>query len=90
MPTYTYFDSKTNETIGLFQSMKEREQFLKDNSHMHQTLETPIAQIDPIMLGHLNKEGQEFQTNVINRIRDSVPGNNIKQSSRFAQNLSEI
>lgn len=70
-------------------SMSEREQYLEDNPHMQQTLVNVLPYVDPIMLGRLNKEGRNFQTNVIDRIAQTVPGNNLK-NSRFRQNLNQI
>ncbi len=89
MPTYTYFDTINNEELSLFQSMAEREQFLIDNPYIHQTLVNTNAYLDPMLMGKMNKEGKAFKTNVLDRIRDTVPGNNLKQS-RFNQNLGEI
>lgn len=89
MPTYTFFDTTAKEEVSLFMSMSEREQYLEDNPHMQQTLVNVLPYVDPIMLGRLNKEGRNFQTNVIDRIAQTVPGNNLK-NSRFRQNLNQI
>lgn len=89
MPTYDYLNTLNDEQVSLFQTMAEREQFLIDNPYMQQLLVHTVAQIDPIMLGRLNKEGKNFQSAVIDRIKNTVPGNNLKQS-RFSQNLGEV
>lgn len=69
--------------------MAERERYLDDNPHIHQTLVSSNAYLDPMLMGKLNKEGKAFKTNVLDRIRDTVPGNNMRDS-RFNQNLGEI
>jgi len=89
MPTYTYHNNETNEDFELFQTMSEREQYLIDNPRTQQTLVHTTAHIDPIMLGRLNKEGANFQSQVIDRIAHTIPGNNMK-NSRFRQNIKEI
>lgn len=38
MPTYNFIDTTTDELIEVFMSISERDEFIKENPHMQQTL----------------------------------------------------
>lgn len=38
MPTYDFRNAETGEVFERFMSISDKEQFLKDNPHLHQTL----------------------------------------------------
>lgn len=64
MPTYTFLNTETNETIDKFLSMAEREEFLKNNPHMKQQLTAPAIG-DPLRMG-IRKPADGFRDLVNN------------------------
>ena len=41
MPTYEFIDTKTNEQFEMFMSIAQREEFLKENTHIKTVLSAP-------------------------------------------------
>jgi len=41
MPTYTFFNEKTNETFDRFMSISAKEQFLAENVDIKQVIQAP-------------------------------------------------
>ncbi len=92
MPEYTFENTLTKDIITLDMSMKEREEYLANNPTHQQILIKAPALLDPMMMGKLSPSGKLFQSTVLDRMKKSIPGNNIAaQQKRFgAGNVSEI
>jgi len=50
MPTYTFINTETNESEDKLMSIAERDEYLKNNPHIQQSLATPNFG-DPVRLG---------------------------------------
>ena len=50
MPTYTFYNTKTNEQFNDFMSWSERENYLKDNPHIEPMLTTAALVGDHIIM----------------------------------------
>ena len=50
MPTYTFLNTETDETETKFMTISEREEYLKENPHIKQTLSSPVLG-DSVRLG---------------------------------------
>ena len=81
MPTYTFRNKETDEEFTLSMKMDEREPYLKQNPHIEQIFTIPRIG-DSVRLG-VTKPNTDFHKHVIGKIADTVPGNNIKQNSRY-------
>jgi hypothetical protein len=61
MPTYTFFNTETGEHFEeFFTSFKAKDEYLKDNLEIQQTLTTGLPLIDPTRLGRV-KPSNEFR-----------------------------
>ena len=81
MPNYTFINTETDEEYVENMSNVERELYLENNPKIRQVI-IPISIGDPVRLG-ITKPPADFQKNILGRIRDAVPGNNIDQQSKF-------
>lgn len=77
---YEFRKIGTEEYFQIEMPMGEREQWLKDNPDMEQVLRQFPAMVDPIKLGRMNPAMKDFQKNVVGRMRDSIPNNNLRDS----------
>jgi len=72
MPRYSFINKETKEEFDLEMKIAEREEYLKLNPHVEQIIKS-MNLVDPVGIG-VTKPPAEFQTNVIKRIADNVPG----------------
>ena len=72
MPTYTFYDTVTQEEYEEFMSMSELDEYKKINTHVNQVY-TPIALVGDHMMGVGPKTDGGFQENM-QRIAQAHPG----------------
>lgn len=72
MPTYTFYDTVTQEEYEEFMSMSELDEYKKINSHVNQVY-TPIALVGDHMMGVGPKTDGGFKENM-QRIAAAHPG----------------
>lgn len=77
---YTFRKKGTEDYFELEMLMSEREVYLENNPDIEQVLVTFPTMIDPMRLGRMNKTQRDFQKNVIGRMKDAIPQNNLKDS----------
>jgi hypothetical protein len=77
---YDFRYKGTEEYFQLSMPMSDREKYLEDNPNVEQVLLVAPPLADPMRLGRMNPAQRNFQKNVIGRMRDSLPGNNLKDS----------
>lgn len=86
MPTYPMFNSETNEIEEHTFSVKEYDQFLIDNPHLkrYHSPENLHVMSDGMRMSTpgTGKPDSTFEKYVINRIKETVPGNTLKQSHK--------
>jgi hypothetical protein len=87
MPIYNFENTKTGEEFSLQMSMSEREQYLKDNPDVIQTL-TRMNIGDPVGLG-VTKPPSDFQKYVLNKVK-TVPGAQSSQIEKRWQISKEV
>jgi hypothetical protein len=73
MPTYTFVNSKNNEEVTLFLSLKEREEFLKENKLFYQKM-NPSHLVSGV--GGL-KPDEGFK-DILRTVKKLNPGSNIE------------
>mgnify|MGYP003653724240 CR=1 FL=1 len=71
MPNYTFTDTTTNEQFLEFMSMSEKDEYLKNNPHILQTLITPIGLVDSVRIG-VKKPDNGFR-DVLKKIKKANP-----------------
>lgn len=79
MPTYSFRNKKTGETFDQFMSMIAREEFLKENPDLEQTLTSA-----PAFTGDHISAVQKYDTGfkeVLQRIHEKTPGSRLDKSS---------
>lgn len=72
MPTYTFFDTETQEQYEEFMSMAELDEYKKSNPHVNQVY-VPIALVGDHVMGVGPKTDGGFQENM-QRIAAAHPG----------------
>ena len=81
MPSYDFRNNETGDEFTDFMSISEKEKYLKDNPHIEQIFNC-VRLGDSVKLG-ITKPPAEFMKGVVQRIKDSVPGNNLKTKTKF-------
>lgn len=77
MPTYEFRNKETGEVTEHIMRISEREQFIKDNPHLEQTITSaPAFAGDHITL----KKDTGFKE-VLQRIHEKTPGSQLDKSS---------
>lgn len=77
MPTYEFRNKETGEVIEVFMKISAREQYLKDNSHLEQTMtQAPAFAGDHITL----KKDNGFKE-VLQKIHSRAPGSDLNKTS---------
>lgn len=89
MVTYTFRNKNTDEVFNLDMPMASRESFLENCPELEQLI-VACNIADPMMLGHLPANAKDFQRNVLGRMAESIPGNNIKQQMKHFNMTTEI
>lgn len=73
MPTYTFLNTETNEEFEQMMSMSQREDFLRENLHIKQTIRKT-----PGILGHrdsaIRADGKI--RDVLQNVKNNFPGTN--------------
>lgn len=82
MPTYQFKNKQTEEIIEKIMKISELDQFKQDNPDLEVFIGTAPVFGDPVRLG-ITKPPADFQKGVIDRIANSVPGNRIKEITKF-------
>lgn len=78
MPTYTFKNKETNEVYDKFMSISQREEYLKSNPHIVQTIETaPALSGDSVGLGFRRNDGGF--NDLMNRIGQANPGSAVAE-----------
>ena len=72
MPTYTFYDTVTQEQYEEFMSISELEKYKKTNPHVNQVY-TPIAVVGDHVMGVGPKNDAGFKENM-QRIAEAHPG----------------
>lgn len=78
MPYYTFRNKKTGKTFVESMKIAEREEYLKKNPNLEQVFGS-MNVVDAVLVG-IKKPPVDFQKNVIGRIKESVPKNNMGYS----------
>jgi len=82
MPVYQLKNIETSEIFEKTMKISEYVEYLKENPNIHRHFESGNSAMvcDPtrLMDGKFSKGDPTFQKYIINRIRDSVPGNTLK------------
>jgi len=86
---YSFRNKRSKRVVTLEMSMADREVYLKEHPNMEQVLLTMPPLLDPFFMGRLNDSAKSFQKNVLGKMKETIPGNNLKES-KFAQNILEI
>ncbi len=76
MPIYELINTETEEVFEKTMKIAEYEVFMKENPHIRRYHTTAPIFGDPVRLGVV-KPPSDFQKGVIDRIRNSVPGNTL-------------
>lgn len=86
MPTYQMMNSNTNEVEEHKMSYKELDQFLIDNPHLtrHHSAENLPRFGDGVRMSvpGVGQPVRAFEEGVINRIKQTVPGNTLAKSHK--------
>lgn len=88
MPTYTFTNLETNEVFDKFMSISQREQYLKSNPHLVQTIASaPSISGDSVGLGF--RRNDSGFNDLMNRIGKANPGSAVaeKYVSRSAKQV---
>lgn len=81
---YSFRKIGTDDIVELSMPMADRETYLKENPDMEQVLVKCPSLVDPLMLGRMNAIGKDFQRNVIDRMKHSIPHNQLHTSKLHA------
>ena len=84
MPTYTFYDEKSEIEWTEFLSIAEREKFLKENKHIKQAV-VPVAVVGDHVMGVGPKTDGGFEDRM-SHIADAHPGSPL--ASRYKSNES--
>ncbi len=76
MPTYSFIDTNSDKEFTEFMSMTEKEEFLKANPHIQQTLLTAPPVCDPTRIGVTSKPDNGFR-DVLKNIKSKHYKSNI-------------
>ena len=77
MPTYEFRNKDTGEVTELFMKISDREQYLKDNPHLEQTMtQAPAFAGDHITI----KKDTGFKE-VLQKIHEKTPGSQLNKNS---------
>lgn len=86
MPTYQFLNSNTNEVEEHTMKMSELDKFKKDNPHLERYFSAQnLPGLGDAMRMNLPGYGQgvaAFENGVINRIKETVPGNTLAKSHK--------
>jgi hypothetical protein len=80
MPLYDFRDTTTDEVFEKFMSISSREDYLKENPHIHPVL-SAIPLVDPISVG-VRRPDQGFKE-VLQRIDKLTPGSTLKKTTNI-------
>lgn len=72
MPTYNFIDTTTDELIEVFMSMSEREEFLKQNPHLQQTLISAPSIVSGVSGSSQNRVPDGFKE-VLSKVAEAHP-----------------
>ncbi len=86
---YSFRNKNDGEIITLEMRMADREPFLEACPELEQII-TKMHLADPLMLGKLPAHAKDFQRNVIGRMAEAIPGNNLKEQMRHFGNTTDI
>lgn len=75
MPTYDFRNTETGETFTKTMKIAEKEQYLQENPHIHQTYLTAPAMGDSVRLG-VRKADNGFKE-VLQKIHQKTPGSRL-------------
>jgi hypothetical protein len=79
MPHYTIENTETGDEFDIEMCIADKEAYLKANPHLRQVLHT-IRVADSMIRA---KPPSDFQNGILKRMADSIPGNNIREQSKF-------
>lgn len=89
MPTYEFRNKETGEvTEGFFRGWEERDEYLTQNPHLETTMTRAPALGDAMRMSvpGTKKADSTFEKYVINRIKETVPGNTVKAGHKTKMN----
>jgi len=89
MPTYDFKNKETGEiTEVFFTSWKDKDKFLEENPKFEQTMLKAPALGDAMRMSvpGTTKADSTFEKYVINRIKETVPGNTVKDGHKTKMN----
>jgi hypothetical protein len=81
MPTYNFYNIKTKKSFMAEMKISEREEFLKSNPHIQQTL-TPTPSIDPYVAGRKRTDSR-FRDR-LQKIKENNHGSTIRTDNLTA------
>ena len=79
MPTYDFRNKETGEVTEHIMRISQLDQFKADHPELEKVI---ISGIGFVADGDKGKTDQRFEQEVIARIRDTVPGNNIARNHK--------
>ena len=79
MPTYSFRDKNTDEVFDVVLRMSEREQYLKDNPHLEQTI-TAAPAFTGDHISAAKKYDSGFKE-VLQKIHERTPGSQLNKTS---------
>jgi hypothetical protein len=82
LPTYNFYNKKTRKSFSVEMKISEREEYLKNNPDLQQTLQ-PIAVVDPYTVGRY-KTDSKFR-DFTRKIKQEHHGNTIR-----TENITEV
>ena len=90
MPTYDLRNTETGEIFELKMMIKEYDQYMKDNPHIeryHSAENLPMmSDASRMSVPGTHKADSTFEKYVINRIKETVPGNTVKAGHKTKMN----
>jgi hypothetical protein len=78
MPTYEFINSETGEYIERFMSMSAKDEFLKENPHIHQTMTQAPATVSGVSTSKQNRVPDGFKE-VLSRISEANRGSAVAE-----------
>lgn len=84
MPTYSFFDTKTGEEFDMFMSISSREEYLRENPHIHAIVTAPALVTG---VGTSGKVPDGFKE-VLSKISDKHPSSPLASKYR-RKNIKE-
>jgi hypothetical protein len=76
MPTYTFINTENDEEFSEFMSMSERDDYLRNNPHIKQTILSATPLCDPTRVGVRTKPDSGFR-DVLQNIKGKFHKSNI-------------